>query len=450
MPSPVIVVVGKIVIFLGEVMNKLFKLADHNTTVGRELIAGLTTFVSMCYVMVVVPNLLKIAGIPPEGAYLATVLVAAVGSILIGITTNYPMAIAPGMGTLAFFVFSIVLKNKISWQEGLAVVFVTGILFTLISMSQIRAKLIDALPDNLKHAIVAGLGIFIGIIGLSSAGVIVGDSGTIIGLGNLHTPTVYLSMFGFLITAVLLARNIPGAIFFGMIITAVLSWFAGLLVLPASIIGMPHGLEQTMFHMDFSTIFSFKIIFSVLVLLLILLFDTTGTLLGLCTQAKLLKNGKIERAKPAFLSDSVMSVFAALVGTSPSAVYVESGAGIAAGGRTGLTAIFAAVFFILCLFFQPLALAIGAVPCITAPALFMVAYFMMLSVAEIKWNSNIEASVAAFVTLLGIPLSYSVANGVGMGIITYVVMRICTGNAKKVSPVLYVFAVLFVLQFVYA
>ncbi|MEI6284940.1 MAG: NCS2 family permease [Bacillota bacterium] len=430
-------------------MDKFFKLKAHGTTTGRELVAGLTTFVSMCYVLVVVPNLLHMTGMPIEGSYLATILIAAFGTALIGMSSNYPMAIAPGMGTLAFFVFSIVLKQKITWQAGMAVIFVTGILFTLISMSQIRTKLIDAIPDNLKHAIVAGLGLFIGIIGLSAAKVIVGDAGTIVGLGNLHSPTVYLTMFGFLITAILLVRNIPGAIFIGMIATAAMSWGVGVLVLPASIIDIPRGFATTFMQLDFSAFANLQVIFSVLVLLLILLFDTTGTLLGLCTQAKLLKDGKIERAKPAFLSDSVMSIFAGILGTSPSAVYVESGAGIAAGGRTGLTSIFAAIFFLACLFFQPLAMAVASVPAITAPALLLVAYFMTLSIAEINWGKSMEESIAAFVTLVGIPLSYSVANGVGMGIITYVVLRLATGKGKTVSPILYFFAVLFVIQFIY-
>ncbi len=429
-------------------LERFFKLKSNNTTISGEFVAGLTTFVSMSYILVVVPSLLQKAGMPFNGTYIGTILVACFGTVLIGLTSNYPIAIAPGVGTLAYFVFSIVLNtnNRVTWKEGMAIVFVTGVLFSLISLTKLRRNIIVAIPDNLKHAIVAGIGLFIGIIGLSGAGIIESGGGTIVHLGKITSPMVLLALFGFFLAAILSIKNIPGGIFIAMIMSAVIAFFAKLMPIPKSFISLPSGVTETFMQINFSAFNNLHVFLPILLLLLILMFDTTGTLIGLTTQAGLLKNGKMEKDKSAFLSDSVTSIFASFVGSSPSAVYIESGAGIAVGGRTGLTAIFTALFFMLCAFFQPVAKSIGSCPAITTPALLMVAYFMARNVAEIDWK-NFDESLASFIIIIGIPLSYSIASGVGLGIITFVIIRLGLGKFKTVHPLLYVFAALFAASF---
>ncbi|OES43999.1 NCS2 family permease [Domibacillus iocasae] len=427
----------------------MFKLTEHGTTVKTELLAGLTTFLTMVYIVVVNPLILQDAGVPFEQVFTATIIAAVVGTLWMGLFANYPIAIAPGMGMNAYFAYSVVGSHGgITYETAFAAVFISGILFVLLSLTPLREKLIEAIPANLKHGISAGIGLFIAFIGLRLTGIIAADENNLVKLGDLHSPSALLALFGLAITIILMVRGINGALFIGMIITGLVAFFTGQLSFNDGLIGapsMPEGLiafnpisafGDVIAHGLYAVVFSF---------LLVTIFDTTGTMIGVAQQAGLMKGNTMPRARQALLADSVATSVGAMTGTSPTSAYIESSTGVAAGGRTGLTAVTVAVLFILAAFFGPLVSAVSGISAITAPALIIVGCLMMESVAKINWN-ELDEAFPAFLIILSMPLTSSIATGIALGFVSYPLVKMARGRYKEVHPLVYIFAVLFFYQ----
>ncbi|MDF2634335.1 MAG: Xanthine/uracil/vitamin permease, partial [Pelosinus sp.] len=358
---------------------------------------------------------------------------------------NYPIAIAPGMGMNAYFSYSVVVAGGHTWQVALGAVFITGIIFVLLSLTKFRYILIDSIPTSLKHAITAGIGLFISFVGLQSAKIVVASPATLVTLGNFAEPITLMSIIGLVISLVLMAYRVQGAIFAGMVITSIIAYLKGMLVLPDQLFMLPHGIEQTAFQMNVSGVFEQGLYAVVFTFLLITLFDTTGTMLGVAEQAGLLKDGKFPRVRGALLADAVGTTVGAALGTSPTSAYVESTSGVAVGGRTGLTAVVTALLLLVTLFFAPIAKLLASIPAVTAPALIIVGFFMMNGLRSIDWN-DLEEAFPAFLIVIAMPLTYSIATGIGIGFIVYPVLKVLRGKAGTVHPILYVFAILFFIQ----
>jgi len=453
-------------------VRKYFEFDRHGTTYRREIIAGLTTFLAMAYILAVNPNILSGAGLPPElqakfpphdAVFTATALAAAIGTLIMGIVGKLPIGQAPGMGLNAFFAFTAVLTMQIPWQQALAGVFVSCTLFLILSLTGIRSQIIDAIPQNLKNATTAGIGLFIAFMGLKNAGIIVDSPATLVTMGHLSfkegmdatqiltVKNALLAVFGLLVTGVLLARRIHAGVFVGMLITAVAGMIFGVVELPSQIVSAPPSLAPTLgvalpYLLDPSVIFSQGMFIVVFTFLFVDFFDTTGTLLGVCNQAGLLKDGKLERPGSALASDAVAGMAGALLGTSTTTSYIESTAGVAAGGRTGFTAVVIGFMFLLSLFFFPLLSVIT--PAVTAPALIIVGVLMASSLRNIEWD-KLEESLPAFLTMLMMPLSSSIAAGIACGFIFYPVTKACKGQAREVHPAMYVLFVIFLVYFIW-
>lgn len=428
-------------------IEKHFQLSANNTTVRTEFIAGLTTFLTMVYIIFVNPNILGNAGMDKGAVFVATCLAAAVSTLVMGLYANYPIALAPGMGLNAFFAFAVVLGMKFTWQQALAAVFCSGVLFFLLSIFRIREYIINAVPKNLKFAIAAGVGLFLGIIALESAGVVVDHPATLVTLGNLKAPGALLFILGFVIIVALNARNIIGATLIGILVVALAGLPLGLTTF-GGIISAPPSLAPTLLKMDFSRIFELSFIIVVFSFLFIDVFDNAGTLIGVTQRAGLLdKDGNLPRMKEALISDSFAAMFGASVGTSTTTSYIESASGVAAGGRTGLTAVFVALFFLLALFFAPLA---GMIPAYaSAAALLYVACVMSRSLAEMDWD-DITEYAPAVVAAIAMPLTYSIATGIGLGFITYTLAKLLSGKMAEAKPAVVVLSVLFAAKFIFA
>ncbi|UFJ41424.1 NCS2 family permease [Brevibacillus humidisoli] len=426
-------------------MNQLFKLQERGTTVGTEVLAGITTFLTMVYIVIVNPAVLSDAGMDFQAVFIATILTSIVATLLMGIFSNYPIAIAPGMGMNAYFAYSVVAGGGISWQAALGAVFFAGLIFTLLSLTGFRRLLVDVIPNNLKHAITAGIGLFISFIGLQSAKIVVDSPATLVTIGNLTEPMTLLSVIGIAISLILLAYQVKGSLFIGMIITSLLAWLFGMMELPAQIFSMPTGLEKTAFQMDLAGVLEQGLYAVIFTFLLITLFDTTGTMLGVAGQAGLMKDNNFPRAKSALLADAVGTTLGAALGTSPTSAYIESSAGVAVGGKTGLTAVVVSLLFAIALFFAPIAQVLASIPAITAPALIIVGFFMMNVLRSIDWK-DFEEAFPAFLIVITMPLTYSIATGIGLGFIVYPMLKIMRGKAKDVHPIMYLFAVLFFIQ----
>lgn len=430
----------------------MFKLKENGTSVKTELIAGLTTFLTMVYIIIVNPTILSAAGVPSQQVFMATIIAAVFGTLWMALVANYPIAIAPGMGLNAFFTYSVVQASngELHYTTAFASVFIAGILFIILSLTPLRSKLITAIPNNLKLAITAGIGLFISFLGLRMAGVVVDDPTNLIKLGDLTSPSVLLTLGGLIITAIFMVRRVPGAIFIGMMITAIIAFFTGQLKID-DIMAMPHlpegiivwnpidALKEVIAHSLYGVVFSF---------ILVTLFDTTGTLVGVARQAGLMKGETLPRARKALLGDSFGTTIGAMFGTSPTTAYVESSAGVAAGGRTGLTALTVAVLFIVASFFSPLVASVSGVSSITSPVLVIVGTLMIASVRHIEWDTFDEA-LPAFLVMLIMPLTSSISTGIAFGFIAYPILKIVKGEAKKVHPLLYLFAILFIIQLVF-
>ncbi|MEH7179812.1 NCS2 family permease [Neobacillus vireti] len=427
----------------------MFKLKENQTNTKTELLAGITTFFTMVYIVVVNPVILADAGVPFEQVFTATIISAVVGTLWMALFANYPIAIAPGMGLNAYFAYSVVGgQQNITYETAFAAVFIAGIIFVILSLTPFREKLIDAIPENLKHGISAGIGLFIAFIGLRLTHIITAHPTNLVGLGDLRSPSASLAVAGLAITLILLALRINGALFIGMIITGLIALFTNQLSFDQGFVSLPSlpdglmvsnpitALSDVIQNSLYAVVFSF---------ILVTIFDTTGTMIGVANQAGLMKNGKLPRARHALLSDSVATSIGAVFGTSPTTAYIESTSGVAAGGRTGLTSLTVAALFMLSAFFGPLVSAVSGISAITAPALIIVGSMMMGSIAKIKWN-EIDEAFPAFLVILSMPLTSSIATGIALGFISYPLLKIVKGKWREVHPLLYVFAVLFFYQ----
>ncbi len=426
-----------------ERLRQWFAFEERRTDFRTEALAGLTTFISMMYILVVNPSVLSRAGIDFGGAYIATVVASIVATLIMGIVANYPIAIAPGIGINAYFVFTVIISDGVPWQEALGAAFVSSSLFILLSVTRFRQMLIDSIPESLKIAIAAGIGMFIALIGLENGHLVVNSPTTITMLGDMKDPVAYLTLLGMLVTVVLMANRVRGAIFLGMLLTGVVSFLLGFIEMPAAPFALPAGLDKTFCQLSFAHIDTLSLV--IFTVLLVTLFDTTGTMIGVGRQAGLIRDGKFPHLQSALLADSIGSFVGALFGTGPTSSFVESGTGVAAGGRTGFTSVVTAGLFLLMLFCAPLAKAFSSMPAVTAPALIIVGSLMVEGMRTIAWTDVTEA-FPAFFTMLIMPLSYSIATGVGAGFILYAILKLSMGQGKTVHPLLYVFAVLFIIQ----
>lgn len=422
-----------------------FHLKERGTTVGTEVLAGLTTFVTMVYIVVVCPAVLSQTGMSFEGVFVATVIATVVATLFMGAAANYPIAIAPGLALIAYFAFGVVIGGKVPWQSALGAVFLASVAFLLLSFTKFRHILIDAIPPSLKHGISAGIGLFITFIGLQNAKLIVDSPATLVTLGDLRDPATLLAVFGVAVTLVLMLYEVRGAIFVGMMLTFGAACALGMIDVPAQFFVVPHGFSETALQLDIQGVFAQGLYAVVFTFFLITLFDTTGTMLGVAEQAGLMRDGKFPNVQTALLADAIGSTVGALCGTSPTSAYVESGAGVAAGGRTGLTAVVVALLFCVTLFCAPLAKMLSQVSAVTAPAMIIVGFFMMEGLRKIDW-SDMEEAFPAFLVMLLMPLSYSIATAVGVGFIFYPLFKLLRGKGREVHPLLYVFQVLFFIQ----
>ncbi|WHY95840.1 NCS2 family permease [Peribacillus simplex] len=425
-------------------LEKFFSLKENGTDVRTEVMAGVTTFLTMVYILIVNPALLSSIGIPFEQVFMATVISAVIGTLIMGLVAKYPIAIAPGMGLNAYFA-SVVGAQGLSYQTVFGTVFIAGLLFLLISVTSLRKMIIDAIPNSLKYGITSGIGLFIAFIGLKNAGIVVPNESTMVTLGDLHQPGTVLALAGLFITLIFMARNIKGAIFIGMIITAIIGYFIGLLNFDG-VLSVPP--TPVFFDMDIAGVFTNSLYSIVFAFLLVTIFDTTGTLIGVTEQAGLTKDGKIPRAKKAFLGDAIATTVGSMFGTSPSTAYVESSTGVAAGGRTGLTATVVAILFATSIFFSPLISAISSVQAITAPVLIIVGCFMMEGLAKVNWKIFDEA-FPAFAIILTMPLTSSISTGIAIGFITFPLMKVFSGKGKSVHPLIYIFGFIFLIQLIF-
>jgi AGZA family xanthine/uracil permease-like MFS transporter len=424
-------------------LDRYFGLKRNGTDVRTEFIAGLTTFLTMVYIVFVNPAILSKTGMDAGAVFVATCIAAAVSTLVMALYANYPIALAPGMGINAFFAFTIVLTYKYTWQQALAAVFCSGVIFLLISIFRIRQYVIDSIPHNLKLAVSAGVGLFLGIIALEEAKVVVDHPATLVTLGDLRHWEPVLMLIGFVLIAALNYRRVMGGTLIGILVVAVIGIPLGLSKF-SGIVSMPPSIAPTLFQLDFSKVFEATFLIVVFSILFIDVFDNAGTLIGVTHRTGLMKDGKLERMKEALISDSFAAMFGSVIGTSTTTSYIESAAGVSAGARTGLSSVFVAIFFLLALFFSPLA---GMIPAYaTAAALFYVACVMARGLAEIDWE-DITEYAPAVVAAVTMPLTYSIATGIGLGFITYAVVKILAGRIRDASPAVLVLALLFAIKF---
>lgn len=432
-------------------MKNFFELDQLGTNVKTEFIAGLTTFLAMAYILFVNPHTLSATGMDQGAVFTATALAAAIGSLVMGLVAKYPVALAPGMGLNAFFAYTVVLNYGIPWETALAGVLVSGTVLVILTLTGIREMIINAIPESLKYAVSAGIGLFIAFVGLINAGFVVNNDNTLVGIGNLTTPTVLLAIFGLIVSVVLLTIGVKAAIFYGMILTSIVGMIFGLIPHPTGIhdiIGPVPSIESTfgqaLFHLQ--DIFTLKMLVVILTFMFVDFFDTAGTLVAVASQAGIMKNGKLPRAGRALTADSSGSIFGAILGTSSTTSYIESTAGVAVGGRSGLTAVVTAMFFLLALVFSPL---LGIITSqVTAPALIIVGVLMAVNLKHIEWD-KIEIAIPAFFTVLMMPLTYSIATGIAIGFIFYPITLIVKGRAKEIHPIMYILSIVFVLYFIF-
>jgi AGZA family xanthine/uracil permease-like MFS transporter len=429
---------------INAVLERYFGLSQQGTDIRTEFVAGVTTFLTMVYIVFVNPIILGKAGMDPGAVFVATCVAAAVSTLVMGLYANYPIALAPGMGINAFFAFTVVLTYKYSWQQALAAVFCSGVLFFLISVFRIRQFVIDSIPQNLKLAVSAGVGLFLAIIALEEAKVVVAHPATLVTLGDMTNPTAILMLLGFVLIAGLNYRRIMGGTLIGILVATAIGLPFGLAQF-TGVISIPPSIAPTFLQLDFSRSGELTFLIVVFSILFVDVFDNAGTLIGVTHRTGLMKNGKLARMKEALISDSFAAMFGALIGTSTTTSYIESAAGVSAGGRTGLTAAFVGIFFLLALFFAPLA---GMVPAYaSSAALLYVACVMARGLAEIDWE-DITEYAPAVVTAITMPLTYSIATGIGLGFITYVLAKLVAGKPKEAKPAVIVLAVLFAVKFV--
>ena len=426
-------------------LERFFKLKEHGTDVRTEVFAGLTTFLTMAYIIFVNPSILGAAGMPQDAVFVATCLIAALGTGIMALYANYPIALAPGMGLNAYFAFVVVGAMGYSWQTALGAVFISGCLFLAITLFGLRELIVRGIPQSIRTAIVVGIGLFLALIALKSAGFVVASPDTLVTLGDLHQPQVVLAAIGFVLIVVLDRFRVPGAILIGIVTVTVLSFFFGGNKF-GGVFAPPPSIAPTFLQLDIAGAFQAGVLNVVLVFFLVELFDATGTLMGVAKRAGLLVPGRMERFNKALLADSAAIFAGSLLGTSSTTAYVESAAGVQAGGRTGLTALTVAVLFLACLFISPLA---GVVPAYaTAPALFFVACLMLRELTELDWDEPTEV-IPAVITALMMPFTYNIANGLAFGFISYAALKLFTGKYRDVHWMAWIIAVVFLFKFIY-
>ena len=426
-------------------LERFFKLKEHGTTVRTEIVAGLTTFLTMAYIIFVNPSILAAAGMPQDAVFVATCLIAALGTAIMALYANYPIALAPGMGLNAYFAFVVVGAMGYSWQTALGAVFISGCLFLAITLFGLRELIVRGIPQSIRTAIVVGIGLFLALIALKSAGIVAASPDTLVTLGDLHQPQVVLAAIGFVLIVVLDRFRVPGAILIGIVTVTVLSFIFGGNKF-GGVFAPPPSIAPTFMQLDIKGAFQAGVLNVVLVFFLVELFDATGTLMGVAKRAGLLVPGRMERFNKALLADSAAIFAGSLLGTSSTTAYVESAAGVQAGGRTGLTALTVAVLFLACLFISPLA---GAVPAYaTAPALLFVACLMLRELTELDWDEPTEV-IPAVITALMMPFTYNIANGLAFGFIAYAALKLFTGKMREVHWMTWIIAAVFLFKFIY-
>lgn len=430
-------------------LEKFFKLSKNNTNVKTEVLAGVTTFMTIAYILVVNPSILGQAGMDKGAVFTATAIASGIGCFVMGLLANYPIILAPSMGINAFFTYTVVLGMGYTWQFALCAMFIEGVIFVLLTVTNVREKIIECMPEVLKHAITAGIGLFITFIGLVNAG-IVQQGGAIISLGNIKSPVVLLAIIGLMIAATLLIKNVNGAFLISIIITSAIGMIFTIVPMPTGIIDLPPSIQPVfmkVFDVSRSQIFSLDMLVIVLTLLFVNMFDSIGFLLGIAQRANLLdENGNMPNVKKALLAESISTTSASVLGTSTLATTVESGSGIAVGGRTGLTACVTGILFFISLFFAPLFVSIPAQA--TAPILILVGFLMASSILKINFEDFTDA-IPAFITFIMMPLSYSVADGIMFGIISYTFLKLISGKKEETKISLLVLSIIFILKFAF-
>lgn len=427
-------------------MEKFFQLKENNTTVKTEVIAGITTFLTMAYILAVNPGILSATGMPADSVFTATALASLIATLVMALVAKLPFALAPGMGLNAFFAFAVVLGMGYSWQFALTAVFLEGIIFLILTFLNVREAIINLIPMNIKRAISVGIGLFIAFIGMQNAGIIVNNDATLVGLGSLGNPAALLAVIGLIITGVMIAFKIKGALLWGILASTIIGIPMGVTNLEGfRLFSAPPSLAPIFFQFEWGSVLSIDMVIVLFTFLFVDMFDTVGTLIGVSTKAGILKaDGTIPRAKQALFADAVGTTVGACLGTSTVTTYVESAAGVEEGGRTGLTALVTAIMFGLALFVSGLFLLVPGAA--TAPALILVGVFMMSPVKEINF-SEVTESVPAFLTMVMMPLTYSIAEGIVWGLTSYVLLKVLSGKAKEVSIATYIVAAVFVLKF---
>lgn len=428
-------------------LKKLFGYDPTKTTVRTELLAGLTTFLTMSYILAVNPAMFsQLEGMSAGAVFTATALAAIIGTVAMALLAKMPFGLAPGMGLNAFFVYTVCMGMGYSWQFALTAVFIEGLIFIVLTLTNLREAIVNAIPASLKNAIGAGIGLFIAFIGLQNAGIVVNNDATLVSLGDITSGSALLGLIGLVVTGVLVIKNVRGGLLIGILVTTIIGIPMGLTEYNG-IVSMPHSLSDIFCQFEWNHVLSLDMVVVVFTFLFIDMFDTIGTLVGVCTKANIIgADGRIPRIKEAFMADSIATTVGACLGTSTTTTYVESASGVAQGGRTGLTAFAVAACFAIALFFSPIFLAIPAAA--TAPVLVIVGLFMMSPIKNIPFDDYAE-SIPAFVTIIMMPMVYSISDGILMGMISYVILNALCGNFKRITPAMYILAVLFILKYIF-
>ena len=427
-------------------LEKLFQLKDNKTTVRTEILAGITTFMTMAYILAVNPSILSATGMDKNALFTATALASLLATLVMAFVAKLPFALAPGMGLNAFFAFTVVLGMGHTWQFALTAVFLEGLIFILLTAFNIRELIVNAIPMSVKHAVSAGIGLFIAFIGMQNAGVIINNDATLVGLGDMGSPGVILALLGLVLTAVLLALKVKGALLIGIFVVTIAGIPFSVTVLPESnLVSLPPSISPIFMKFEFSQIFTLDMLIVLFTFLFVDMFDTVGTLVGVSDKAGMLdKQGRVPRAKQALFADAIGTTAGAMLGTSTVTTYVESASGVSEGGRTGLTSLSVAAMFAIALFFAPVFTMVPGAA--TAPALILVGFFMMSPILKINFDDFTEA-IPAFLTIIMMPLAYSIAEGIVFGMISYVLLKLMTGKYKDLSIVMIILAILFVFKF---
>jgi adenine/guanine/hypoxanthine permease len=426
-------------------LEGVFHLAENHTDVRRELLAGLTTFMTMAYIVIVNPRILSDAGMPVDGVLFATCISAALATLVMGLWANYPIALAPGMSLNAYFTYSVVIGRDIPWPTALGVVLLSGLVFLILTLTKIREQIVNGIPDCLKHGTAAGIGLFIAFIGLRNAGLVVANKATFVGLGKVSDPQVMLAALGVLLIATLLSRGVDSAILIGIVAITILGIPVGVSHWPARLVSWPHP-SGTLFKFDLHSALKLGLGELVFIFFFVDVFDNVGTLVAVCEEGGFLRDGRLPRASRALLADAFGTIVGALTGTSTVTSYIESAAGVAAGARTGLGNLVIAALFLAAIFFSPMVAAIPSYA--TAPALVLVGALMCGAVAKVQWNDFTEA-VPAFLTLIGTPLTFSIATGLSLGLLSFTFLKLLTGRRKQISPLIWVLSLLFLLRYAF-